>query len=248
MEVHHPSHFRHKPKQWKEYFLEFLMIFLAVTMGFFAENIREHIINSKKEKHYIQSLAEDIKKDTAQLISYIRFKVSVLHYCDSLQFAISHEDVFTKTNVLYTYGRELTRYMRYYPADRTFEQLKNAGNIQLISDWNTSNAISEYYSQTKFMEEADQELNEEILRYRRYLIEFLDLTSYDQLNKRGSFLDIAQIKGNPALLNYESNKVKVIYNEIFTLEAFLKSDYYHASTLLNSANNLLALLHKEYNF
>ena len=34
MEVHHHPDLHHKPKKWKEYFLEFLMIFLAVTMGF----------------------------------------------------------------------------------------------------------------------------------------------------------------------------------------------------------------------
>ena len=41
MEVHHHPHV--EKKNFKEYFLEFLMIFLAVTIGFFAENIREHI-------------------------------------------------------------------------------------------------------------------------------------------------------------------------------------------------------------
>jgi len=38
MEVHHPHV---EKKRFKEYFLEFIMIFLAVTMGFFAETIRE---------------------------------------------------------------------------------------------------------------------------------------------------------------------------------------------------------------
>ena len=41
MEVHHHPHV--EKKSFKEYFLEFLMIFLAVTMGFFAETIRESI-------------------------------------------------------------------------------------------------------------------------------------------------------------------------------------------------------------
>ena len=45
MEVHHHPDLHHKAKPWKEYFLEFIMIFLAVTMGFFAENIREHYVS-----------------------------------------------------------------------------------------------------------------------------------------------------------------------------------------------------------
>lgn len=43
MEVHHHPQLKHERKPWKKYFLEFLMIFLAVTMGFFAETIREKI-------------------------------------------------------------------------------------------------------------------------------------------------------------------------------------------------------------
>ena len=36
MEVHHHPDNHHNSKKWKEYFSEFLMIFLAVTLGFFA--------------------------------------------------------------------------------------------------------------------------------------------------------------------------------------------------------------------
>jgi hypothetical protein len=48
MEVHHHPKVENLPagkagKKFKEYFLEFIMIFLAVTMGFFAETIRENI-------------------------------------------------------------------------------------------------------------------------------------------------------------------------------------------------------------
>jgi hypothetical protein len=43
MEVHHHPQLEHKPKPWKEYFLEYIMIVLAVTTGFFAESLREHI-------------------------------------------------------------------------------------------------------------------------------------------------------------------------------------------------------------
>ena len=45
MEVHH--HPNVEKKNFKEYFLEFLMIFLAVTLGFFAENIRENSLHAK---------------------------------------------------------------------------------------------------------------------------------------------------------------------------------------------------------
>src|ERR1700748_3521227 len=67
MEVHHHPDLHHKPKKWKEYFLEFLMIFLAVTLGFIAENIRENIVNREKEKHYVENIIADLKTDTANI-------------------------------------------------------------------------------------------------------------------------------------------------------------------------------------
>src|SRR6266496_714355 len=62
MEVHHHPDIHHKPKKWKEYFLEFLMIFLAVTMGFIAENIREHQTDKKIGRELIHSLVDDLKE------------------------------------------------------------------------------------------------------------------------------------------------------------------------------------------
>jgi uncharacterized membrane protein len=45
MEVHHHSHV--EKKGFKEYFLEFIMIFLAVTMAFIGENMREQLCDVK---------------------------------------------------------------------------------------------------------------------------------------------------------------------------------------------------------
>jgi hypothetical protein len=50
MEVDHPHL---EKKNFKEYFLEFLMIFLAVTMGFFAENMREPFDEEKTTERYL---------------------------------------------------------------------------------------------------------------------------------------------------------------------------------------------------
>jgi hypothetical protein len=47
----------HKPKPWKEYLLEGLMIFIAVTMGFIVESIRENISAREKENEFTYGLA-----------------------------------------------------------------------------------------------------------------------------------------------------------------------------------------------
>ena len=47
MEVHHHPHVPTHSKPWKEYILEFAMLFLAVSMGFIAENVREKYVEKK---------------------------------------------------------------------------------------------------------------------------------------------------------------------------------------------------------
>src|SRR5580765_8786899 len=59
MEVHkHPHHVTHK-KKWGEHLLEFIMLFLAVFLGFLAENIRETCVNRETEKNNIESLVRN---------------------------------------------------------------------------------------------------------------------------------------------------------------------------------------------
>src|SRR5215204_5532714 len=55
MEVHHHAHHQGK-KNWKSYFWEFLMLFFAVTLGFFVENQREHYIEHVRAKEFSKTL------------------------------------------------------------------------------------------------------------------------------------------------------------------------------------------------
>ncbi|MFI5186807.1 MAG: hypothetical protein ACHQF0_08790 [Chitinophagales bacterium] len=250
MEVYHKRHHSlpgEKESYWKHYLFEFLMLFLAVTSGFFVENLREHSSEHKREKQYIRSLVEDLKIDTLQLNAYIRFNTGIIAYCDSLQSDITHKDVFKNSNDFYNYCRELARYVRYYPTDRTMEQLKNAGNMRLITKWNVSNAITEYDHQTRFMTEVDMQLKDENSKYRNLLVEFLDGSSYDQLNRPGSFMDTdVRTKGNPTFITNDERKIKIIYNEAFSLKILFSSGNNSARNVVRQARILLLLLQKEY--
>jgi hypothetical protein len=42
------------------------MLFLAVFCGFLAENQREHMVEHKREKQFIQSLINDVRLDAAE--------------------------------------------------------------------------------------------------------------------------------------------------------------------------------------
>ncbi len=142
MEVHHHPHV--EKKNFKEYFLEFLMIFLAVTMGFFAENVREHISDRAKEREYITSFIEDLKNDTATLHQEIpKMKQSI----KGLDTLINQTYLYIKGNadtrlMYYTYHHDCRGVFNLQLSQRTINQLKNSGNMRLIQDEKAANIIS----------------------------------------------------------------------------------------------------------
>ena len=64
MDVHHHSHLPHQSKPWKQYLTEGLMIFVAVMLGYAAENVRHHYIEEKKTIANVQNLYKDLKNDS----------------------------------------------------------------------------------------------------------------------------------------------------------------------------------------
>src|SRR5205814_527842 len=82
MEVHHHPHVQ--KKNFKEYFLEFVMIFLAVTLGFFAEGIRESISDHSKEKEFILSMMQDLRDDTSSISTTANELISVSTLVDTM--------------------------------------------------------------------------------------------------------------------------------------------------------------------
>src|ERR1700750_2363373 len=107
MEVHHHPHV--EKKNFKEYFLEFLMIFLAVTLGFFAENIRESMVEKETERTYIESFYKDISKDEQQIPWLIKSQDHQIKCADSLVILLDSPDIKKPANLIYYYAKGIVR-------------------------------------------------------------------------------------------------------------------------------------------
>ena len=86
MEVHHPHHPTHK-KKWSEYIIEFIMLFTAVTLGVFAENIREHQVLVKKKNQNLEGIVQDLRKDSIELVERINEYVIAMQNLEDQKFA-----------------------------------------------------------------------------------------------------------------------------------------------------------------
>jgi len=165
MEVH--AHTHTPRKKWTHYFWEFFMLFLAVTLGFFVENQREHYVENQREKKYIQSFYQDLSADENDLQLNINYLRDQMRQADSLQKLMLDIDIKQPANRIYMYLRGITRSSagRLYPNDRTIVQLRNAGGMRLIKNKSVSDSMVGYYRTAELI----QFLTEEGLVNRRSL-------------------------------------------------------------------------------
>jgi hypothetical protein len=144
MEVHHHSHTPRK--KWTHYFWEFMMLFLAVTLGFFVENQREHFIEHKREKAYVRSLVEDLKRDTASIDQAAILRINIRAMVDSLIMLLKAKSPQQSGGHIYYLARKIPYSDgRFNFNTKTFEQLKSSGNLRLIRRMEILDTISDYY-------------------------------------------------------------------------------------------------------
>ena len=144
MEVHkHPHHVTHK-KKWNEYLLEFFMLFLAVFLGFLAENVREHNVEKNREKEYMVTMLEDLKNDTTLLKYAIRYWDGINNDIDSVADAIQLPLANTDFRKAYSHINNALNYFSFSYNQRTIAQLKNAGGFRLVRNKIVANKIIAY--------------------------------------------------------------------------------------------------------
>ncbi len=122
------------------------MIFLAVTMGFFAEGLRENMTDKQKEKEYMSSLINNLEQDTANLNLAIRQNEKKSKGLDSL-ILLSFRNIAEPANrqQLYRYAfKYISFYSVFISDDATMLQLKNAGGLRLIKHSHVADSIAEY--------------------------------------------------------------------------------------------------------
>ena len=144
MEVH--SHTHTKRKKWTHYFWEFLMLFLAVTLGFFVENQREHFIEQKREIQFMQSLLQDLKTDTSVFQYAIEMHEKSNQMTDTLIALLKSPERNRSTGRIYFLAKMIPVYDRGLSSiNKTYEQMKSSGNLRLIHNIALLDTIGYYY-------------------------------------------------------------------------------------------------------
>ena len=245
MEVHHHPHTPRK--KWTHYFWEFLMLFLAVTLGFLVENQREHYIEHQREQQFIQSLFNDIKNDTANIAKIIIARTAKERMLDSLAFMMNSPRPIDFVKLIYPYailaGRTLP--YRFVPNDGTMQQLKNSGALRLIRNRAVVDSISKYDIDVRNMLGQYAVEENQIEHYRTAAAKIFDALVFSQMIDENA----AVARPAPDNSSFQSFSSRELYEwnyRIYGLSGINKANRRDLRLLLKQATGLLEILKKQY--
>lgn len=253
MEVHHHAHpdsYGNKRKKWTHYFWEFLMLFLAVYLGFLVENIREHRIEHKRADKYIESFYEDLKTDTAKSNRIIRIETTKVNRLNV--FKSCYDSILQNHNPasLLVIIKNSQFNNGFGPEQRTLNQLFNAAGFRLLKN-EDADSITSYVARCK-------------------VIENFETTVYQQSqdNLRNTFNQLADFPANAILssnlpnqpnVDLDSTSLRILrtdnkplLNEYFNnILQYMRSIVAHRNMLIavnKKAEGLIEYFKKKYGF
>ena len=261
MEVHHPH--QHGKKNVKEYFLEFFMLFLAVSLGFLAENIRERYVEEERAHELIESFIHDVESNVVFLDSLILMnRNAVMKNDSSLLYLIESDKV--ELDSFFTF-LPVSSY-RYLSNNDTYDQMKSSGSLRYIKDtillrkiikYNNTSKAAEFRSVVQEFEYVAHEYTEAIQKWMPgdiaiqrhvspyYVGSFKDLMKTDKQKALMSKLKAATenkkffIEG-ATLKQMKKELIPVISRKAFLMSASEK----FMMTTLEQANELLEYYNK----
>lgn len=132
--------------KWAEYAIEFIMIFLAVAIGFFAENYREKMAEADQADELAKSLYEELRNDSiqAQAIVAIRLeKEACLKYVQQYFRDSSLTNLPRQFYPCFTKGLYIGTGFFFQPRDGVLHQLISSGALRYFKSVELQQKIGE---------------------------------------------------------------------------------------------------------
>lgn len=234
MDVHYLPSNRHL-KSLKEYILELIIIFLAVILGFIANDFRDTYVEKSKAKEYATLLYNDLNMDNSSIQRVYNEKAWIELKYDSVETILATKNIYEFNEFIYYVERYLSNTTKFTTQDITYQQLRNSGNSKYIKDINLYIKIANYYTlydQYNAIETGyGGSYRKDLTGIESTLFNPRDLTSLDN-TKASNFYNLAL---RPAI------PLKPIIRDIENLKLF----YIKIDEAKKHANNTKLLLQKQ---
>ena len=179
-------------KNWKAYAVEFLMLFTAVTLGFFAENIREHQEEKAKEIQFLQNVHYDLERDYTDAQLVIDFNLEKQKLADSVVHEFKSGRYLKEPADMYYFLKGLSIRKMFEHSSSGFAQLKNAGGLRMIEDKSIIKQILLIENRLAMIDRLQDIMDENLLLYREKFSIVADAETVHEMNNKqisGTFTD-----------------------------------------------------------
>jgi hypothetical protein len=200
-----PKSFLARVRSWRGYLFEFVLLFMAVFLGFLAESYRERLSERQLAVEMAQNFYDELLEDsvTFQLEKDFRYVK-----CDALQKLKVYLRDSSLQHVSKNYVRNFylgtIAIARFIPTEIILDQLKNSGSLRHFRNPELQSLIGKLSGVIVAMhQQHDYELEFEHRNILPYLIKHNDDAFYDKISSNG------KVTFGPVLSMLESDTVKL---------------------------------------
>ena len=131
-------------KKWSHYLFDFLMLFLAVTAGFFVDNKREIYMERQRANQFSKQLLADLRLDSMLFENRNRDIESLHAGFDKLLAMLTQETGASDSEVVETM-LPLAFVFDFPATTTTYNQMKSSGALRYIENQQLTTHLQDYY-------------------------------------------------------------------------------------------------------
>lgn len=220
------------------YFFEFIMLFLAITLGFLVENQRDNLNERDQERKLMKTLAEDLVTDIKRIDLILQLRSERIRWNDSLILLLNSPKPTMYSRSIYQFALSASSKGTLFYKSNSMQFLTNEGFYKISSPL-TSTETREYNLRIEDLLNAQEgavristQLNPLVYR----LLSAKSLIGYDKGDNTTEF----------TLNLSDSGFINELCNTVRHVNGNIKAQIKFEERLKDQANRLLQTISKEY--
>lgn len=243
-EVHKLTHQVTNKKKWGEYLLEFFMLFLAVFLGFVAENVRENGVEKRNAMENLEGYRNDLIRNQKTIYAYDSIYLKLIPVYDSLTniFFTRREnlELLVLARLLNTGKRNILTQI----SIPTYIQLLNSGSLKNIHQVAIRDSMAVYFDKVNNQRDYDLRFIQLKTAMTPELLKIEDLHSLARIDSN----DPENLNLIPDLQAYDtltSEQRRLIINYYRQCLIQVRINHRNLKSILNTNKDLVSLIDKE---
>ncbi len=161
------------------------MLFAAVTLGFFAENYREHQIEKHREIQYLKNIHLDLERDIAEIDRIYQRNAEYQQIGNEL-IQLYDRGYQTDLPKFYYLVKSLALRTYFQRSKNGIDQLKNAGGLRLVENDEIIKRIQQIEIRVANIDMLQENIFQNLIHYRLKLGNVLDAYTTWEMNEKQS--------------------------------------------------------------